>query len=176
MAKPKTPEQEWEELDGRPSKTEQKKAVQRMAALGQQLADLPESQIKKLPIDDYLRISLLELKVITAHEARRRQFQLIGKLLRREDEAAIIVALSGRQSTRKQAQLVRWLERLIEQGDSAINEFVRLHPAAERHTLRQHILRMQRAIAQDFAPDEQEKLRQALLHYVQQVAILSDNS
>lgn len=36
----KTLEEEWEALDGRPSKTEQKKAVQRFAALGEQLATL----------------------------------------------------------------------------------------------------------------------------------------
>lgn len=174
MPKPKTPEQEWESLDGRPSKTEQKKAVQRMAALGEQLAELPESLIKKLPIGDYLMVSLLELKSITAYEARRRQFQLIGKLLRREEEAPIIAALSGRQSSRKQAQLVRWLERLTEQGDPAINDFVRLHPAAERHTLRQHVLRLQRARIQHAEQTEQDQLRQALLHYVQQVAILSE--
>ena len=33
-------EEDYESLDGRASKTEQKKAVQRMAALGEQLAEL----------------------------------------------------------------------------------------------------------------------------------------
>lgn len=170
----RAPESDWDDLPDRPSKTEQKKAMQRLQALGEQLFELSPNQIKKLPVSEYLIDSLLELATITAHEARRRQMQLIGKLLRHEDEGAIIGALSHRHSTRKQAQISRWIERLIEQGDPAVNEFVRLFPAAERHTLRQHVLRVQRGIAQDDPAETQAQLRQNLLNYVQQVALLSE--
>jgi len=168
------PERSWEDLEDRPSKTELKKAMQRLQDLGQQLADLSPAQIKKLPVNEYLIDTLLELKEITAHEARRRQFQLVGKLLRSENEAVVIAALSGRQSSRKQAQLSRWIERLIEQGDPAVNEFVRLHEAAERHTLRQHVLRVQRSVVQQDPEAEQAALRQNLVNYIQQVALLSE--
>lgn len=168
------PEQSWEDLEDRPSKTELKKAMQRLQDLGQQLADLSPAQIKKLPVNEYLVDTLLELKEITAHEARRRQFQLVGKLLRSENEGVIIAALSGRQSSRKQAQLSRWIDRLIEQGDPAVNEFVRLHEAAERHTLRQHVLRVQRSVVQQDPEAEQAALRQNLINYIQQVALLSE--
>ena len=168
------PEQAWEDLEDRPSKTELKKAMQRLQDLGQQLADLSPAQIKKLPVNEYLIDTLLELKDITAHEARRRQFQLVGKLLRSENEGVIIAALSGRQSSRKQAQLSRWIERLIEQGDPAVNEFVRLYGSAERHTLRQHVLRVQRSVAQQDPETEQVALRQNLVNYIQQVALLSE--
>lgn len=168
------PEQNWEDLEDRPSKTELKKAMQRLQALGQQLSELSPAQIKKLPVNEYLIDTLLELKEITSHEARRRQFQLVGKLLRSEDEGVIIAALSGRQSTRKQAQLIRWIERLVEQGDPAVNEFVRLYGSAERHTLRQHVLRVQRSVAQQDPEPEQVALRQNLMNYIQQVALLSE--
>jgi ribosome-associated protein len=170
----KTVEEEWEALDGRPSKTEQKKAVQRFAALGEQLAALSPNQIKKLPIDEILKDALLQLGQITAFEARRRQFQRIGKLLRNEDESVLMSALSPRQGAKKQAQLMRWIDRLLEQGDQAINDFVRQYHAAERHTLRQHILRLQRDLAQNSDESIQQQSRQKLVNYVQQVALLSD--
>ena len=168
------PEQSWEDLEDRPSKTELKKAMQRLQDLGQQLSELSPAQIKKLPVNEYLIDTLLELKDITAHEERRRQFQLVGKLLRSEDDGVIIAALSGRHSSRKQAQLSRWFERLVEQGDPAVNDFVRLYGTAERHTLRQHVLRLQRSIAQQDTEAEQAALRQNLVNYIQQVALLSD--
>ncbi len=172
----KTIEEEWEGLDGRPSKTEQKKAVQRFAALGEQLASLSVNQIKKLPIDEALKDALLELGKISAFEARRRQFQRIGKLLRHEDESVLMAALSPRQGAKKQAQLMRWFDRLLEQGDQALNEFVRTYQAADRHTLRQHVLRMQRDLAKNSDEATLQQSRQKLTNYMQQVAILSDDS
>jgi ribosome-associated protein len=171
----KTIEEEWEALDGRPSKTEQKKAVQRMQAMGEQLAELSANQVKKLPIDERLKDALLELPQITSFEARRRQFQRIGKLLRNEDESLILAALSPRQGAKKNAQLSRWIDRLLEQGDNAINDFVRQYHAAERHTLRQHLLRLQRDLAIEDNETEQATSRQKLVNYVQQVALLSED-
>ena len=43
-------EDDFESLEGRASKTEQKKAVQRMASLGEQLAELSKKQILALPV------------------------------------------------------------------------------------------------------------------------------
>lgn len=172
----KTIEEEWEELDARPSKTEQKKAVQRFAALGEQLAALSVNQIKKLPIDEALQDALLELGKITSFEARRRQCQRIGKLLRHEDESVLMGALSPRQGAKKQAQLMRWLDRLIEQGDQALNEFVRTYQSADRHTLRQHVMRVQRDMAQEDNDVTVEQSRQKLTNYMKQVALLSDDT
>lgn len=170
----KTIEEEWEALDGRPSKTEQKKSVQRMHALGEQLAGLSVNQIKKLPVDESVKDALFELSKITSFEARRRQFQRIGKLLRHEDESQILAALSPRQGAKKQAQVLRWIDRLLEQGDNAINDFVRQYHAAERHTLRQHVLRVQRDMTVEGYQAEQDVSRQKLVNYVQQVALLSE--
>lgn len=166
---------EWDDvLDGRPSKTEQKKAVQRMKELAEQLAGLPINQIKKMPLNDATIDALIELDRITSHEARRRHVQLLGKLLRNENESEIIQAVAGKQGIRKNAQVLRWIVRIIEQGDPAINDFVRAFPAAERHTLRQHTLKVQRAKALQAPEPEQAQLAQALQNYVQQVAILSE--
>ncbi|ENM2396202.1 ribosome-associated protein, partial [Acinetobacter baumannii] len=120
-------EEDFDSLEGRASKTEQKKAVQRMAALGEQLAQLSIKQIQKLPVDERLIDALLEVQNISSFEARRRQFQRVGKLLRNEDETVILSYLTPQQGAKKQAQLMRWVDRMIEQGDPAINEFSKIY-------------------------------------------------
>ncbi|MFT4020897.1 MAG: ribosome biogenesis factor YjgA [Acinetobacter sp.] len=166
--------EDFESLDGRASKTEQKKAVQRMAALGEQLAELSTKQIQQLPVEERLIEALLDVQNITSFEARRRQYQRIGKLLRNEDETVILSYLTPQQGAKKQAQLNRWVDRMIEQGDSAINEFCKQFNATDRHTLRQHILRYHRDKTLEATADELASARLKVFNYVQQVALLSD--
>ncbi|MDQ2506024.1 ribosome biogenesis factor YjgA [Acinetobacter baumannii] len=167
-------EEDFDSLEGRASKTEQKKAVQRMAALGEQLAQLSIKQIQKLPVDERLIDALLEVQNISSFEARRRQFQRVGKLLRNEDETVILSYLTPQQGAKKQAQLMRWVDRMIEQGDPAINEFSKIYNASERHTLRQHVLRINRDKTQQVAEADLEATKMNFINYVQQVALLSD--
>ncbi|EEB5978553.1 ribosome-associated protein [Salmonella enterica] len=167
-------EEDFDSLEGRASKTEQKKAVQRMAALGEQLAQLSIKQIQKLPVDERLIDALLEVQNISSFEARRRQFQRVGKLLRNEDETVILSYLTPQQGAKKQAQLMRWVDRMIEQGDPAINEFSKIYNASERHTLRQHVLRINRDKTQQVAEADLEATKMKFINYVQQVALLSD--
>lgn len=167
-------EEDFGSLEGRASKTEQKKAVQRMAALGEQLAQLSVKQIQKLPVDERLIDALMEVQNISSFEARRRQFQRIGKLLRNEDETVILSYLTPQQGAKKQAQLMRWVDRMIEQGDPAINEFSKIYNASERHTLRQHVLRINRDKSQQVSEAEFEASKGKFVNYVQQIALLSD--
>ena len=169
-------EDDFESLEGRASKTEQKKAVQRMAALGEQLAELSKKQIQSLPVEERLIEALLDVQLITSFEARRRQFQRIGKLLRNEDEAVILSYLTPKQGVKKLAQLDRWVERMIEQRDPAIKEFCKSYNAAEGHSLRQHVLRIHRDITRQASDEELAASKLKLLNYAQQVALISDNS
>lgn len=165
-------EDDFASLDGRASKTEQKKAVQRMAEIGARLAELNPQQIQQLPVDERLIDALLDVQTITSHEARRRQFQRIGKLLRNEDETLILSYLTPKQNAKKHSQLQRWVERMIEQGDGAIQEFSKVYQNAERHTLRQHVLRIVRDKQQQ--PEQVAESTQKLVNYVQQVALLAE--
>ena len=169
-------EEDYESLEGRASKTEQKKAVQRMAALGEQLAELSKKQIQQLPVEERLIEALLDVQLISSFEARRRQFQRIGKLLRNEDETVILSYLTPKQGVKKTAQLQRWVERIIAQGDPVINEFSKMYNATERHTLRQHLLRVHRDMSQQASEEQIEASKLKLFNYVQQVALISENS
>ena len=168
-------EDDFESLEGRASKTEQKKAVQRMAALGAQLAELPKKQLEQLPVEERLIEALLDVQLISSHEARRRQFQRIGKLLRNEDETMILSYLTPQQGAKKTAQLQRWVDRMIAQGDPAIKEFIKTYNAAEHHAIRQHILRIQRDIQKQLGDDAVAESKLKLFNYAQQVALISDN-
>ena len=168
-------EDDFETLEGRASKTEQKKAVQRMAALGEQLAELSPKQIQNLPVEERLIDALLDAQTITSHEARRRQFQRVGKLLRNEDESVILSYLTPQQGAKKTAQLQRWVDRIIKDGDPIINEFVKTYNAAERHTIRQHVLRIHRDMSKQVGEAELAESKLKLFNYVQQVALISDN-
>ncbi|WP_407410935.1 ribosome biogenesis factor YjgA [Acinetobacter sp.] len=167
-------EEDFESLEGRASKTEQKKAVQRMAALGEQLAQLNVKQINNLPVEERLIEALLDVRAITSGEARRRQFLRIGKLLRNEDESVILSYLTPQQGAKKTAQLQRWVDRMINQGDPVIKEFMKAHNAAEHHPIRQHILRIQRDINKQVSEEELSASKLKLFNYIQQVALISD--
>jgi ribosome-associated protein len=164
---------DWDEVDDRPSKTEQKKAMQRLQQLGEQLVGLSEKKLRSIGLEDSLLEEILDYQQLTAHEARRRQMQRIGKLLRHADIPALLGVLGEQQTQRQQNQLARWQERLLEQGDQAVAEFVRQYPAAERHTLRQCVLRYQKSVLQQEPAAAQAELLAQLDTYIQQVALLS---
>lgn len=162
------------------SKTEQKKAMERLQALGERLATLNLEQLKKMPISETLFGALAELKRLKAHEALRRQKQYIGKLMRDEDEEAILNVLNPLANPTLNKQLELLIDRLLNQGDPAINDVVRRYPAAERHTLRQHVraaLKEVAAIA-EMAEDEQataeKPARKKLLMYLREIAALAE--
>lgn len=163
-----------------PSKTEQKKAMARLQALGERLATLRPEQLHRLPLSDTLRHALEELRHLKAHEAVRRQKQYIGKLMRNEDEDAILSVLNPLANPLRNKQLELLVERLLNQGDPAINDVVRRYPAAERHTLRQHVRAAlkeegETAALPEAAPAAAERpARRRLLMYLREVAALAD--
>src|SRR5258708_32965657 len=74
-----------------------------LQALGAALVDLPESQLALLSLGDALHAAVLEAKRIRSHEARRRQLQYIGRLMREADAAPIRAALEALDSGSAQA-------------------------------------------------------------------------
>jgi len=56
-----------------------------------------------------------------------------------------------------------------------INEFSKTYNAAERHTIRQHVLRIHRDMKQQADEEQLKASRLKLFNYIQQVALISDN-
>jgi len=111
-----------------------------LQALGAALAELPESQLKQMNLDQQLREALLEAKRIKSHEAKRRQMQYVGRLMRDIDAAPIRAALAeidggSAQATARHRRLEAWRERLIG-DDEALTAFAAEHPGADLQALR----------------------------------------
>ena len=111
-----------------------------LQALGVALAALPESQLKEMNLGEDLLEALLEAKRIKSHEAKRRQMQYIGRLMRDVDPAPIRSRLAeveghSAQGAARHRRLEGWRERLLA-DDAALTEFAAAFPSADLQALR----------------------------------------
>ena len=86
-----------------PSKSDLKRQSHALQKLGLALAELPDERLAQAPLPETLREAIDEYRRTRSHEGRRRQMQLIGKLMRSADEAPLREAVSeiGRASCRE---------------------------------------------------------------------------
>jgi ribosome-associated protein len=122
------------------SKTRRKREMLELQALGAALVELPGSRLDALGLDPPLLGAVLEAKRITSHEARRRQLQYIGRLMRAVDAEPIraqIAALEGSsaQAAAAHRRLEAWRERLLS-DDGALTSFAAEHPRADLQEIR----------------------------------------
>jgi ribosome-associated protein len=71
------------------SRTQKKKNAQTLQKLGEQLLGLSEEKVATLNLDPELEEALSMARHMTKHEARRRQLQYIGRLMRGIDPARV---------------------------------------------------------------------------------------
>mgnify|MGYP001007350934 CR=1 FL=1 len=74
----------------RPSKSQRKRESHALQALGEQLVELRDDVLLRLPLDEDLVEAIRFARTIRSHEGRRRQLQLVGKLMRHADGEAIL--------------------------------------------------------------------------------------
>src|SRR5688500_7694042 len=122
------------------SKTRRTREMLELQALGAALAELPQAQLAGLQMREELREALLEAKRITSHEAKRRQLQYVGRLMREVDPEPIRAALAAVEGSSAQAAAAhRRLEGLRERllaDDAALTRFALEHPGADLQELR----------------------------------------
>lgn len=127
-------------VDEESSKSARKREAQRLKALGQQLAELNDEQRAALQLPANLAKAVADYRQITSHEAKRRQGQYIGRLMRSIDVAMLEQALASLARSSGQArfdhhEVERWRELLIAQDDALI-DYLQRYPATERQQLR----------------------------------------
>ena len=129
------------DFDG-PSKSQRKRDSTALQKLGAALVELSDERLAKIDMTDSLRAAVRDARGITKHEARRRQLQYIGKLMRSTDPQPIQAALDAVAgvSAAENARMHR-IERLrlqlLENETVALAEIVSTHPAADLQYLRQ---------------------------------------
>jgi len=122
------------------SKTQQKRAMHELQALGVALVDLSDAQLAAMTLPESLASAIAAARGMRQHGARRRQLQLIGKLMRDVDPEPIreqLAALRGQsaQAAAQQRRLEDWRRRLLD-DDEALTAFAQEHPAADLQALR----------------------------------------
>lgn len=129
-----------EDEQERPSKSRRKRDMHELQDMGSALVDLSAERLARIDMPDALRNAVQEARRITSHEARRRQMQYIGRLMRDADAAPIREALDAESgaSAAENARLHR-LERLRErllEDEAVIAEIAAGFPAADLQRLR----------------------------------------
>jgi len=130
-----------EEESAAVSKTRQKEAMQELQYLGSELLELGRDQLKRIDLPEDLHAAILDWHRFTKHEAKRRQLQYIGKLMRSVDPEPIRagLALIRGESAAEIARLHR-LERLRERllaDETVLGEIAATWPSADLSYLRQ---------------------------------------
>ena len=148
------------------SRTKKKEHVEELQKLGTALVALAPVQLDAIDLPAELRGAVLEAQRIRSHEARRRQLQFIGKLMRRIDPEpvrAALAAVAGRSAAARaqQRRLEAWRERLIG-DDDALTEFAVEHPQADLQALRTLIRNARKEIAEARPPRAQRELFRVL--------------
>jgi ribosome-associated protein len=126
--------------DDRPSKTQLKKQMHELQALGERLVALSASQLEEMDLPQPLRAAVDDAKRFTRHEARRRQMQYIGRLMRDIDPAPIREKLKiwdgvSQAHTARHHLVERWRDRLMH-DDGALGELAKQRPGLDTQRLR----------------------------------------
>ena len=160
--------------DNRPSKTQRKKAVHALQDLGVELVELPEERLEAIEMPEALRDAVMAARRITAHEAKRRQMQYIGKIMRNVDAGPIAEQLAGLAApTKKQTALFhvaeKWRDDLLTDAE-AMARFEREFPNAQLHRIRQLLEAARAERAAKRAPKHVRELFHAVNAVVQEAA------
>ena len=121
------------------SKTRRKAQAHDLQALGAELVELTPAQLDRLELPDALGDAVRFAQTIRKHEAKRRQLQYIGRVMRDIDPAPIRAALDvlrgvGRRQSALQHWAEQWRERLLA-DDSALAELPEAATPSVQRTL-----------------------------------------
>ena len=126
----------------RPSKSRLKREMDALQSLGEQLVALKADRLAKIDMPDNLRDAIREAqRFINKREAKRRQLQYIGRLMRDVDPAPIQAVLDeingvSAAANARQHALERLRARLLE-DEAVLGEIATRHPGADLQYLRQ---------------------------------------
>ena len=126
------------------SKTQRKHECDEMQKLGESLITLKISELNELNLPDMLRSAIEETHKIHQRGALKRQKQYIGKVMRDvdfEDIQKQYEDFSHKHDLNNAhfKRLEKWRDRILAEGDKALNELITEFPQVDRQHLRQLI-------------------------------------
>lgn len=160
--------------DGRKSKSQRKREMHELQALGEALCALTPEKIRSLDLAPALAEAALFSKTLTSHEARRRHMQYMGRLVREhagdpdgEEVAALRRALDDLDHRKRAGdaafhQAEAWRDQLVAGNLDLVEEIAARHPDLDR----QHVLTLARNAAREIAWAKPPKAGRALFRYL----------
>ena len=157
-----------------PSKTQRKHRMHALQDLGVALVALDPKRLATLALPEPLADAIALARRLTQHEARRRQMQFIGRLMRDVDPAPLREALDawaqGSQRERAQFALAeRWRDRVIAERDG-LQAFVAAYPEAPHAALAVLVDESRAERARGAAPRNSRALFRALKRIIDERA------
>lgn len=158
-------EEDWE---GRPSKSQRKRDMVALQELGESLIALAPEQLERLGLDEDLLEAVRFFHTLKDKEARRRQQQFIGTVMRKVDPEPLRQALDELDQLRFQQaeafhQIEIWRDQLVDGDGDVLTELVGrfgLDP--------QHLRQLARQAAGEKAAGKPSKNGRALFRLLRQ--------
>jgi len=152
------------------SRTQKKNDDRALQKVGEQLVALSLKQLQQMDMEPELLVAIRLARKTKSHEARRRQIQYIGALMREMDVALIQKALENIQlgdfrSARAFKTMEQWRDAIKAGNTHVIEGILRRCPKAERQRLTQ-LARNARKNAQT---GKEAKSSRALMRYLKEI-------
>jgi ribosome-associated protein len=135
---------DWDEYYGGPSRSMERRDALDVLQLAKDLVALSERELARIPLSEALRDHVLGAQRITANVAHKRQVQFLAKQIRKHDDELPVIraALDAPKVERRRAasalhRIEEWRDRLLRDGDDAINDLLAALPSADRQQIRQ---------------------------------------
>ncbi len=147
----------------RPSKSQLKREMHELQALGEHLMELSHGQLEDIDLPEPLREAVMTARQMKKHGALHRQKQYIGRLMRDTDPESIRRALqrvehAGREQAAAFKRCERWRERLLEEGKAAFEELLGIFPDIDRQHVRRLLREAHREREEHLPPRAQRAL------------------
>ncbi len=160
-----------------PSKSQRKRDMEELQTLGKQLVEIPSKVFGSMDLPDDLREAVEFARAIRSNEARRRQLQYVGRIMRSIDAEQIRSQLQRYQHAKQTVNqqhhdLEELRESLISGGDAALAKLLSKFPDADHKTLRQFI----RNAGNEHQQGQSGKACRALFRYLRDLAESVDDN
>lgn len=131
-------------MDEPVSKSQKKRDADFLQKIGVNFIELSLAKLNLLPLPENLYRAIVDAKSIKSHGAKRRQAQLIGKLMRAAAHEEIIAAYERMLEEESAVaasfhEVEMWRDRLINEGRTALTAFIEAYHPEDVQQLRQLI-------------------------------------
>jgi ribosome-associated protein len=163
----------------RPNKTQIKKEIAALFALGEEMSNLSPDQLHTLALPEKILQAVREVSGMPHKGARKRLLKYIAGQLHLIDVAPIVEKLARIKN--KSAHAVRehhlaeqWRDRLLAEGNDAVTDLLDEYPEADSQQLRQMIRNAQKEIAGSKPPKSARLLYRYIKELLQKDGLMQE--